>query len=181
MFYICYWFCSTGQTTTTRDITGLRCYIWHCLQRLLFHGHSNCCLLFFVAWKPPEYWSLRYHCSQLNQVFLFRREKWNTSRPWSSQVVTPWIFPWTNPQTHVCTQGALLHWPPHPGHPAPVSPPSSRFALPHLGKEGAFSLEIRSPSPSLSLLQLTLTTLFLLPSSALSSDSFGMLWPLSGK
>lgn len=51
--------------------------VWHCLQRLLFHRHSNWCLKLFVASKPPEYWSLTHHCSQLKHCpsFLLSGEK----------------------------------------------------------------------------------------------------------
>lgn len=81
---------------------------------------------------------------------------------------------------------ALLHQPPYPGYLALCSPPSFHTALPHLGKEGVFSLEILYPgiqnkSPSVSLLQLVVSILFLLPCLALLSNSFCTLWPLSCK
>lgn len=107
-WYFCYWFWSTGQTTTTRDTTALICYIWHCLQRLLFHGHNNWCLTLCCLKTPwlliPEVPLLL--TNMLSQVFIFRREKWNTPRPWRSQVARQQMFLQTNPRTHACTQGA---------------------------------------------------------------------------
>lgn len=51
--------------------------VWHCSQRLLFHRHGNWRLECFVACKPPEYWSLMHHCSQLKHCssFLLSGEK----------------------------------------------------------------------------------------------------------
>lgn len=59
-----------------------------------------CCL------KPPEYWSLRYHHFQLKcPKFLLSGEKSKT-HPGLEQVIRPWTFLQTNPQSHVHTQGA---------------------------------------------------------------------------
>lgn len=75
--YFCFWFWSSGQATTTRHITALLHYIWHCSQRLLFHGHNNWSLMLFIAWNHLNVaWTMRYHCFHLRcPKFLLSGEK----------------------------------------------------------------------------------------------------------
>lgn len=43
---------SEAQRANTGDTIALMCYIWHVLTRLLFHGHSNWCLILPDTQKP---------------------------------------------------------------------------------------------------------------------------------